>query len=213
MATCRETGTTDLTDHLATADPLARPNQIACGVVEGGFHSNSVDAAVAEEQPVAVSRTEDGPGNYSRVRRTNGCAASGGKVSAIVQFPDLQHWMESHPEGGRHRTSHRVKKPVTARSASRGHDRAGLSRGRGRSRASLSFAPHDFTLRLRNQPQPAAASAEQQQRIKVTSALAESPVKAASTMPARSEYADHLPPRHPVADAYGADHRLVRSAD
>jgi hypothetical protein len=88
MATRRETGAPDLTDHLATADPLTRPNQIACGVVEGGFDSNSVDAAVAEEQPVAISRTEDGPGHDSRVRRTNSSAASGGKVSAIVQLPD-----------------------------------------------------------------------------------------------------------------------------
>ena len=88
MATRREPGTPDLTDHLATADPLTRSNQIARRVVERGFDSNSVNAAVAEEQPVAVSRTEDGPGNYSRVRRPNGCAASGGKVDSVMQFPD-----------------------------------------------------------------------------------------------------------------------------
>ena len=34
MAACRETGTPDLANHLSAADPLTRPNQIACGVVE-----------------------------------------------------------------------------------------------------------------------------------------------------------------------------------
>jgi hypothetical protein len=121
--------------------------------------------------------------------------------------------MESHPEGGGHRTRHRVKKPMTARPSSRGHHRAGLSRGRGRPSANLSFALHDLTLRLRDQPQPATASAEQQQRIKVTSALPESPVKTAATMPARSEYPDHLPKRQPFTDAHTADHGLVRGAD
>ena len=213
MATRGQTGASDLTDHLATADPLTRPNQVARGVVESGLHPNSVDVAVAEEQSVAVSRTEDGPGYYSRVRRANGCAASSDKVSAIVQFPRLQQRMESHPESGGHRTRHWVEKPVTARPPSRGDDGAGLSRGRGRPRASLSFAPHDLTLRLRYQPQLATASAEQQQRIKVAFILSESPVKAAATVPARSEYPDHLSQRHLFTDAQCADHRLVRGAD
>jgi hypothetical protein len=55
MAPCRETGTSDLADHLSSADPLTRLNQITRGVVEGALHLNSINAAVTEEQPIAIS--------------------------------------------------------------------------------------------------------------------------------------------------------------
>ena len=213
MAARRESGASDDADHLPATDPLTRLNQIARGVVEGSLHPNSIDAAVAEEQSIAVGGVEERFGHDAGVRSTNRCAAPGGKVSAVVQFPDFAQWVEPHPERGTHSPRHRMEKPVTARSSSSGHDRAALSRRSGRSRASLSFAFHHLSLRLGYQAQPAAATAQQQQRVEIALALAQPPVQAAGTMPARSEDADHLSQRHPLTNAERADHRLVRCAD
>jgi hypothetical protein len=213
MAPCRETGTSDLADHLSSADPLTRLNQITRGVVEGALHPNSINAAVAEEQPIAIGGVKEGPGNHARVRRTNRCAASGGEVSAVVQFPDSEQWMEPHPKAGTHSTRHRVEKPMTARLSSRGPDRTRPTRRRGLQRASLSRALHDLTLRLGHQAQPTTATAEKEQRVEIALALPQSPVQAAATMPARSEDPDHLSQRHAFTDAQRGDHWLVRGAD
>ena len=213
MTARRETGTPDLADQLSPAHSLTRLNQIAGSVVEGGLHMNAIHAAVAEEQPIAVSRIEECPGNHARVRRTNGRAATGGKVSAVVQFPDLEDWMETHPELGTHNTRHRMEEAVAARPSRRADDGSCLSRRGGRTRASLSRALHYLTLRLSHQPQPATATAEQEQRVEITLALPEAPVQAPGTMPTRSEEADHLSERDPIADAQRRDHGLIRGAD
>ena len=213
MAPCRETGTSDLADHLSSADPLARLNLITRGVVEGALHLNSINAAVTEEQPIAIGGVKEGPGNHARVRCTNRCAASGGEVSAVVQFPDLEQWMEPHPKTGTHSTRHRVEEPMASLLSSTGRDRIRLSRRRGRQRASLSCALRDLALRLGHQPQPTTATAEQEQRIEIVLALPQSPVQAAMTMAARSEDPNHLSQRHPFTDAQRGDHWLVRGAD
>ena len=54
MAARRETGTPNLANHLATTHPLTRPDQITRSVVEGSLHSDSVDGAVADEEPIAA---------------------------------------------------------------------------------------------------------------------------------------------------------------
>jgi hypothetical protein len=212
MAARRKTGVPDLANHLSAAHPLTGLDQIVRGMVEAGLYLNSIDAAVAEEQPIAVSRVEEPPANHARVRRTNRCATSGGKVSAVVQLPNLEQWMEPHPKPGAHNTRHRMEKPVAARPSRWGYGRARLS-GSGRHRASLSCALHDRELRLSHQPQPAIATAEQEQRVKITLALPKPPVQAAATVPARSEDADHLPQRNTFTDAQRGDDRLVRGAD
>ena len=206
-------GRADLADHLSAAHPLTRLNQIARGVVESGLHPNSIDAAVAEDQSISIGGTEEGSRHHSGVGRPNRCAAGGGKVSAVVQFPDPEQRMEPHSERGTHNTCDRVEKPVTARPSRYGHDRAGLHRGRGRECASPSFTLHDLTLRLGHQSQPATATREQEQRVEIALALPQSPVQAAATMPAPSEDADHLSQRHPITGAERGDHGLICGAD
>ena len=112
MAARRETGTPNLANHLATTHPLTRPDQIARSVVEGSLHSDSVDGAVADKEPIAIRGIGEGSGDHTRVRCTNGCAASGGEVSAVMQLPDLEladgaasrTWMSpNQPPGGESR--------------------------------------------------------------------------------------------------------------
>src|SRR5512133_2072368 len=96
MTAGREAGTSDLTDHLATTDPLTGTDQIARGVIEGGLNAYSIDVAMVEEQPIAVRRVEIAPSDCSPVRRTDGRAARCAEVSAVVELPDLQQWVEPH---------------------------------------------------------------------------------------------------------------------
>jgi hypothetical protein len=115
MTARRETGTSDRTDQLSAADPLTRPDQIARSMVEGGLHLDPVDAAMAEEQPITVCPVEVGPGDDSCVWRSYCSAARGAEVSPVVKLPDLEQWMQSHPECRGHRTRNRIKEPVTSR--------------------------------------------------------------------------------------------------
>jgi hypothetical protein len=104
----------DLADHLTSADPLSRADQIAGGMVQGGLHAYAVNAAMAEKKPVAVRRTEVNPGHDSGIRCTYCSPARGAEVSAIVQLPDLEQGMQPHPKSRRHRARNGVAKPMTA---------------------------------------------------------------------------------------------------
>ncbi len=111
------TGPSGQTDYLPPTDPLTGPDQVAGGVIESCLDPHSINAAVAEEQPIAVRGVVVGPGHNAGIRGSYRGAAGGAEVRAVVELPDLEQRMEPHAETRRHWTRNRMEEAVASQSS------------------------------------------------------------------------------------------------
>ena len=175
-----------------SSDPLSGPDLIPRGVIEGCLDLNPSNAAVADEQPIAVRGAVVGPRHHSGIRRTYCGAAGGAEVGAVVQFPGFQHRMEPHAERRGHPARDRSEKPVASWPSDRGAAQPGRRRRCCR-RSVLGGAFCDRALSFGNQTQLTTPIVEEKQWVEILLALAQSPMQATSTVPAIADLADHVP--------------------
>jgi hypothetical protein len=211
-----KTSTSDLTNYLASADPLTRPNHIAGGVVERGNDPCAINAAVADKEPVSVPRIEVSARNHSGIGSANRCAACRAEISAVVQLPDFEDWMKSHPKGRGHRACNRVEEALSS-GASSCTEACPQGRRRSSCTPGVSFPPHGVSLCRWYQPKVAAVVSHQQQGVQVLASFPQPPVQASvdlgiAAVPATGKHTDHLTQGHPITAVQCADYRLVRGA-